>query len=173
MPALYELTADMATLEAALDTYAEEHEGDLSGAQAVLDALELTQQQIGAKAGNCVRLARSWEATAEAKRKEAALLLDGAKALEAKAESLKSYVVKCLGDASLKEVQDGGLTLKLQTAGGKQPLVLHYQDPSQYPAAYVDFIPTLAKDRIREALAAGQSVPGAELAPRKLVLRVK
>ena len=62
--------------------------------------------------------------------------------------------------------------LSLAKAGGKQKLEINCK-PEDLPDYFIDMVPQIDKDALREALADGEQIDGVQLLPREMTLRIK
>lgn len=105
---LYELTDELAAIDAAID----EANGELSPElEAALDAIK---GEIGAKVDGIAAIMRSADADAKVYREEARLFAEKAQAAERKKERLSGYVKRCLESANCTSVQGRRFTVRIQ-----------------------------------------------------------
>lgn len=84
-------------------------------------------------------------------------------------ERLKEYTIKCLELADVQTLESG--TFKVSLA--KKPASVQIEDESLVPAAFFDIKPTINKTRVKEAIQAGEAVPGCKLESNGFSLRIK
>lgn len=159
MTALYLLTAeyrDAATKLAELDL----------DAQTVADTLESLGGDLELKAQNVALMARSLDADADAMLAWAKQATERAKAVQARADSLRDYLARCLDAAGIQKIDGPGVRI-----GWRASTAVDVFQPELLPAEYMRQKPPPApepdKAAIGAALKAGQDVPGARLDQRR------
>jgi chromosome segregation ATPase len=159
---LYELTNDSLLV---VEQLLQEDQLDEDGLQAALDAIGEAVEQ---KLDGIARLIRNWEAETEALHDEIARLRDRQSAIDNRVRRLKDYALQCLQRANLHRVR-----LPIVTAYiGRSTRVEVDVPPEEVPEQYRRISVSVDKRALKEALDAGDSVPGARLAETEyLVLR--
>jgi len=155
---LYELTDNIATLSRGMETWAEEHEGDVTEfpGLALLEALDGEKEQkilgLGAWYKNL-------EAEAEAIRAEEVKLAARRKALTARSERVKSWMASFLDPG--QKLADGRCALSWRRS--EQVLVTCL--PDLLPIEYQRITVEARKTELKNALKSGKTVEGVELVP--------
>lgn len=126
---------------------------------AMMTALDELQGELTEKADNIVRYIRNLTAEAEALKAEEAALYKKRKAVENKAERLKAYLAAQMTLCGLKELKAGLFKLRFQPT---QPAI-SIVDESVVPEKFHRVKVEIDKLAIRDALKAGEEVPGIEV----------
>lgn len=126
---------------------------------AMMTALDEVQAELTEKADHIVRYIRNLTAEAEALKAEEAALYKKRKAVENKAERLKAYLAAQMTLCGLKELKAGLFKLKFQPTPPAISIIDEAAIPEQYRKVKIE-IDRLA---IRDALKAGEEVPGIEV----------
>lgn len=167
------LADDARALDDLLDQAAAANDGNLDVAEQ--EAIERWVGELdtaaAAKADAIGWLLREWEARAEARRAQAAKLVDAAKADENRAARLKEYVLECMRRMGRTDLVGVNVTLKVQRNGGKAPVQIMPGAEVPHEWCRVEYRPEM--ERIREALEAGRDLPFAALRERGVSLRVR
>ena len=156
MTALYVLAADYQASAAKL--------ADLDlDEQTIADTLESLSGALEVKASNVAMLARNLEATAESIKAAEGEMAKRRKAVEARAAGLRRYLLSAMQTAGIKKVESPYMVLGRRA----NPPAVEVFDAAQVPAQFMlqPEPPPAAPDKaaIKEALAAGQDVPGCRL----------
>jgi len=133
--------------------------------------LESLGMALELKAKNIVGFCADLESFSAAAKAEEGRIAARRKAAEARIDSLKAYVKRCMEMAERDELQAGTHVLKLQ----KNPPAVVVDDESAIPARFFEIIPAttrLDKKAVAAAIKAGEAVEGAHLASG-ISLRVK
>jgi len=156
MTALYEIAAeyrDAATKLAELDL----------DAQTVADTLEGLSGDLETKAQNVAFFVRNLEATAAAIKQAEADMAARRKAMENRADGLKRYIFESMTVAGIEKIECPHFRLAIKN----NPAAVDVFEPGLVPASFMRTPepppPALDKTAIKEALKAGQDVPGARL----------
>ena len=148
---LYELAQNYAQLL----EMAEEMESD-----ALVDTLQSLEDAIEEKVENIAKLIRNLEADAKIIKEEEQRLAERRRAIEAKVDKLKMYLLEQLETAGLQKVKRPTITVAIQA----NPPSVDVIDETAIP---IDFlIPQPAKvdkKSILERLKKGEAIPGAKL----------
>lgn len=156
----------------ALDDILAENGGDLSDPQieAVLSEWENDLEgDLETKLDSYAALITEWEARSEMRQVEAARLAKRAKTDAAAADALRRRLQFVFESRNLRPVETPRYRIALARNGGKRPLDIHGEVPS-------DFLQIKAepdKDKIRAALEAGQTLPFAILMDRGNRISIK
>ena len=126
---------------------------------AMMTALDEVQAELTEKADHIVRYIRNLSAEAEALKAEEAALYKKRKAAENKAERLKAYLAAQMTLCGLKELKAGLFRLRLQPTMPAISIVDESVVPEKFHRVKIE-IDRLA---IRDALKAGEEVPGIEV----------
>lgn len=156
MTALYEIAAeyrDAATKLAELDL----------DAQTIADTLEGLSGDLETKAQNVAFFVRNLEATAAAIKQAEADMAARRKAMENRADGLKRYIFESMTVAGIEKIECPHFRLAIKN----NPAAVDVFEPGLVPASFMRTPepppPALDKTAIKEALKAGQDVPGARL----------
>jgi len=126
---------------------------------AQMNALDELEGELTVKADNIVRYIRNLSAEADALKAEEAALYKKRKAAENKAERLKAYLAAQMTLCGLKELKAGLFKLRFQPTTPAISIIDEAAIPEQYRKVKIE-IDRLA---IRDALKAGEEVPGIEV----------
>ena len=156
MTALYEIAAeyrDAATKLAELDL----------DAQTIADTLEGLSGDLETKAQNVAFFVRNLEATAAAIKQAEADMAARRKAMENRADSLKRYIFESMTVAGIEKIECPHFRLAIKN----NPAAVEIFEPGLLPASFMRTPepppPAPDKTAIKEAMKAGQDVPGARL----------
>ena len=156
MTALYEIAAeyrDAATKLAELDL----------DAQTIADTLEGLSGDLETKAQNVAFFVRNLEATAAAIKQAEADMSARRKAMENRADSLRRYIFESMTVAGIEKIECPHFRLAIKN----NPAAVDVFEPGLVPASFMrtpePTPPAPDKTAIKEALKAGQDVPGARL----------
>ncbi len=156
MTALYEIAAEY---RAAAEKLAEL---DLD-AQTITDTLEGLSGDVETKAQNVAFFVRNLEATAAAIKQAEADMAARRKAMENRADGLKRYIFESMTVAGIEKIECPHFRLAIKN----NPAAVDVFEPGLVPASFMRTPepppPALDKTAIKEALKAGQDVPGARL----------
>lgn len=137
---------------------------------------EEQEENRNGKADNIAALVKEWIARAEFRKQEAERLRSRALIDENNAKRLKGYLMFLLQTWGLRKMETPRFSLGIAGNGGKQPLDIapeYVAEPGRLPVEYQVSKIEINKDAIRDALAAGQNVPGCKLLDRGESLRIK
>lgn len=156
MTALYEIAAeyrDAATKLAELDL----------DAQTIADTLEGLSGDLETKAQNVAFFVRNLEATAAAIKQAEADMAARRKAMENRADGLKRYIFESMTVAGIEKIECPHFRLAIKN----NPAAVDVFEPGLVPSSFMRTPepppPAPDKTAIKEALKAGQDVPGARL----------
>lgn len=156
MTALYEIAAeyrDAATKLAELDL----------DAQTIADTLEGLSGDLETKAQNVAFFVRNLEATAAAIKQAEADMAARRKAMENRADCLNRYIFESMTVAGIEKIECPHFRLAIKN----NPAAVDVFEPGLVPASFMRTPepppPAPDKTAIKEALKAGQDVPGARL----------
>lgn len=156
MTALYQLSAEY---RAIADRLADM---DLDP-QTCADTLESVSGDLEVKATNIGMLVRNLEATAAAIKEAEAGMAARRKAIEARADRVREYILHCMLGAGVKKLATPYLALSVRD----NPPAVDVFDAAQVPAAFMRTPepppPAVDKAAVKEALKRGDDVPGAKL----------
>jgi dsDNA-specific endonuclease/ATPase MutS2 len=126
---------------------------------AMMSALDEVHAELTEKADHIVRYIRNLNAEAEALKAEEAALYKKRRAVENKAERLKAYLAAQMTLCGLKELKAGLFKLRFQ------PTIpaISITDESAIPEKFQKLKIEIDKIAIRDALKAGEEVPGIEV----------
>ena len=149
---LYELTENFL----AVQTSIEEGNTDL------IDTLEAIEGAIEVKANGIVAVVRNITSQIEAIKAEEKRLADMRKARENHLKRLKEYVLDNMQQTGKQQIKTELGAMRIQA----NPLALKILKAEDIPAEYMTVVPEhyeIDSERVKEALKAGKTVPGAEL----------
>jgi len=126
---------------------------------AMMNALDELQGELTEKADNIVKYIRNLSAEADALKAEEAALFKKRKAAENKAERLKAYISAQMTLCGLRELRAGLFKLRFQ----QTPPAISIIDESAVPEKFHRVKVEIDKLAIRDALKAGEEVPGIEV----------
>ena len=156
MTALYNIAAEY---RAAAEKLAEL---DLD-AQTIADTLEGLSGDLETKAQNVAFFVRNLEATAAAIKQAEADMSARRKAMENRADSLRRYIFESMTVAGISQIECPHFRLAIKN----NPAAVEIFEPGLLPASFMRTPepppPAPDKTAIKEALKAGQDVPGARL----------
>ena len=156
MTALYNIAAEY---RAAAEKLAEL---DLD-AETIVDTLEGLSGDLETKAQNVAFFARNLESTAAAIKQAEADMAARRKAMENRADGLKRYVFESMKLAGIEKIECPHFRLSIKN----NPAAVEIFEPGLVPASFMRTPepppPAPDKTAIKEALKAGQDVPGARL----------
>lgn len=156
MTALYLIAAEYRNDAAALSDL------DLDE-QTVADTLEGMAGALEAKAENVALFARNLEVTAAAMRDAEVAMAARRKAVEARVSRLRAYMLACMQTAGVHKIS----TAQMQIAVRDNPPAVEVFDAAQVPAQFMRTPepppPSPDKTAIKDAIKAGEEVPGARL----------
>jgi len=156
MNTLYEIAAEYRT---ATDKLADL---DLD-AQTIADTLEGLSGDLETKAQNVAFFVRNLEATAAAIKQAEADMAARRKAMENRADGLKRYIFESMTVAGIEKIECPHFRLAIKN----NPAAVEIFEPGLVPASFMRTPepppPAPDKTAIKEALKAGQDVPGARL----------
>jgi vacuolar-type H+-ATPase subunit H len=109
------------------------------------------------------------EAEAEAIRGEEKRLGERRKGFEKIADSIRSSIHQQMLDWGVKKVEGKLFTFAVQA----NPASVEITDESLIPGDYIDYKPQVDRNKLKDALKAGQEVPGARLVTDRTSLRIK
>jgi len=154
--ALYQITAEHQALARQLA------EMDIDD-QTIADTLEGNLAPFEDKARAVAAVIGNLAAEAEVYAAHAKRMQDKAKAIAARSESLKAYLLNNMQAVSVSEIKGDGFSIKLQN----NPESVEVFQPELIPALFmrVPPVPEAQPDKtsIKEALKAGADIPGARL----------
>lgn len=128
----------------------------------IMNALTVIEGQIEIKAVNIANLVKSIEAEAEIIKAEEKRLAQRRKARENAVVSIKQYLKLAMEQIGMDKIKTPTRTISIQN----NPPSLNITDPDLIPGRYLTLVPEHYEPRnddIKEALKAGEEVPGAEL----------
>ena len=160
MTALYELTAEYRrAAEALADLDADE--------QTVADTLDGLRFPLEEKARNVALVVGNIEALAEATSDAASKLADRAKRIQARADSLRAYLLHNMLSAGITKIEPTKDLPYFRIALRNNPASVIIHDPALVPVEYMDDPkpppPKPDKKLIAQAIKDGHTVPGCEL----------
>jgi|APGre2960657404_1045060.scaffolds.fasta_scaffold14144_6 hypothetical protein len=167
MSSLFELSSNVAALEAAL-----ENETNPESLQVLVDELVANKDGLVQKIENYAGFIGELQAVAEARAAEAKRVGELAKQSYNKVTRLKDALREALLRVGTKKVSTARYDIRVQKAGGKLPLVIDEARVTEEWRTVKTVVET-DKDRIRSALEAGEILDFAELKERGDVLIIK
>ena len=167
MSNIFELTDDYRQLLAMM----EDPEID---EQAIADTMEGIEMEIEQKADNYAWLIRSLEGSREIVHKEVARLQALDKRYENFIGRLKENLMFCMRSTGKEKFKTKLNSFGIRKAGGKQPLVIDFENPADIPEDYRKVVKYGAdNDKIREALDKGIELKWARYAERTEYLSIR
>lgn len=157
MPALYEIRRDyLQALEVLTDP-----DSDIP-LEAVTDTLEGIEGMLEEKATNVAKFMRNLESAASAIKEAEQQMAQRRKAIESRAQGLKDYLKHNMEASGITRIESPWFVLAVQ----KNPASVELADEDALPDEFKQEVVTVKADKtaIKEALKAGQEVPGARLA---------
>lgn len=156
MPHLYEIARNKAELERLMEY------GDLDP-QAIIDTLEAVEGELNEKAVNVAKVARNIDAAAAAVRQAGKDMLDRAARMEKRAESIRQYLLMNMLFSGITKIECPQFVIAVK----HNPPAVVIDDEKFIPAEYLTQpeppAPRPDKMKIRDALKAGEDVPGCRL----------
>lgn len=153
---LYELARDKVELERLMEY------GDLDP-QTIIDTLEGVEGALEEKAINVAKVTRNLDAVAVAVRDAGKAMLDRAARLEKRAESIRQYLLMNMEFAGITKIECPQFVIAVK----RNPPAVVIDDEKFIPAEYLTQpdppAPRPDKAKIRDAIKAGEDVPGARL----------
>ena len=150
---MYQLAEEYAGLEAQAIAAVDDHE-----AKALADTIEAIKGEIGQKTDAIAALIRGMDAESRALRDEEVRMAERRKAIEAGVERLKDYVLGCFRRAGLQKLKGPRFTVWLQESESVSVF-----NEELLPEDFVRVKREPDKGSIKDAIKAGQDVPGAAL----------
>lgn len=135
-------------------------------AQTIADTLEGLSGELETKAQGVAYMVRNLEVTAAAIKEFEVAQAARRKAIENRADSLRTYLARCMEATGIKKIEGPGVKLSFRKSSavvidGADLIPAEYMRTPEPPPAAPD------KAAIKAALAAGQQVPGAHIEQRK------
>lgn len=131
--------------------------------QTIADTLESLGGELEAKAANVAMFARNLESTAAAIKEAEGQMAARRKAIEARADGMRRYLLACMRSAGVHKVETPLLRL---TVRDNPPAVVVF-DAAQVPDEFMrqpePSPPAPDKTAIKEAIKGGRDVPGTRL----------
>lgn len=129
--------------------------------EAVNDTLEALEGELEDKAVNVAKFLRNMEATAKAIKEAEAEMARRRKTLENRVNWLKGYLKGSMEACGISKIECPYFKLSIQ----KNPPAVNILDEAAIPEQYKEQVVTwkIHKTAIKDALKAGDTVPGAEL----------
>ena len=131
--------------------------------QTVSDTLDGLTGDLEVKAANVAMFARNLEATAAAIHSAEKAMAARRKAIEARADRLRAYILLCMKATGMKVIECPYFRIAVRD----NPSAVDVFDLDQVPAAFMAASPppppTPDKTAIKAAIKAGQTVPGCRL----------
>ena len=156
MPHLYEIVQHRAQFEALASS------GELDP-QTVTDTLESLDGELEAKAVTIAQFTRNLDATADAVAEAGKAMLARAERLRKRAESIRQYMLFQLEFAGVSKIECPWFVIRVR----KNPPAVVIDDEKAIPPRFIvqpePPAPRPDKAAIRDALKAGEAVPGARL----------
>lgn len=156
MAHLYEIARNKAELERLMEY------GDLDP-QAIIDTLEAVEGELNEKAVNVAKVARNIDAAAAAVRQAGKDMLDRAARMEKRAESIRQYLLMNMLFSGITKIECPQFVIAVK----HNPPAVVIDDEKFIPAEYLTQpeppAPRPDKMKIRDALKAGEDVPGCRL----------
>lgn len=132
-------------------------------AQTVADTLEGQSGDLQTKAQNTVFVLRNLESTAEAIKQAEVEMAQRRRAIEARAERLKTYVFECMQMAEIEKIECPHFRISIRNNPGSVDVFEPGLVPSEYMKTPEPPPPTPDKTAIKNAIKNGEEVPGARI----------
>lgn len=161
---LWEMTAEYRKL---MELAEEDSLADPETDKMFQDTLEGMQGEISEKVDGCIGVMKTLEHEAEAIRQEEVRMAIRRRHLENRAARVKDYVIDCMTKTNTKTCESSLFRVTCSLG----PTSVNVLDESKIPGGYFRVKRELSKSDVKDALAAGTMVPGAELI-RKPQLRI-
>ena len=145
---LYELTADLLTLQEMLET-------PLDDEQVLLDTLEAVQGEYEMKLESYCKVVKNLEADMEALKNEAKRLTDKRKVLENNVERLKKVMFDSMKVTGTEKVKGQLFSVAIQRNGGKLPVIVDV-DVAELPDECVKVVESPDLEAIAKLIDAGK-----------------
>ena len=145
---LYELTADVMTLQEMLENEVEEE-------QMLLDTLEGVQYEYEYKLEQYAKVIRNLEADANAYKLEANRLNERRRVIENNIDRLKNHMFESMKATGINKVKGTLLNVSIQKNGGKLPVIVDC-DVKDLPESVVKVVESPDLEAIRKLLDAGE-----------------
>lgn len=145
---LYELTADVMTLQEMLENEVEDE-------QMLLDTLEGVQYEYEYKLEQYAKVIRNLEADANAYKLEANRLNERRRVIENNIDRLKSHMFESMKATGINKVKGTLLNVSIQKNGGKLPVIVDC-DVKDLPESVVKVVESPDLEAIRKLLDAGE-----------------
>ncbi len=135
--------------------------------------LEGLRTEAGLKADGYAKAIRQVDARAEMRREEARRIADMAAADERRADSIRRFLVQCMGRAGMTKLEGAVFTIAVQQNGGKQPVEVI--EGVELPDRFVKVTKSADREALRAALLAGDTEASqyAALGQRGVSLRIR
>ena len=150
MSRLYELTADLMTLQEMLEEAVDDE-------QVLLDTLEGVQGEYEVKLEAYCKVIKNLEADMDALKAEAKRLTDKRKTLENNVNRLKKAMFDSMKATNTDKVKGALFTVAIQRNGGKLPVIVDV-DVSELPDELVKVVASPDLDAIGKLLETGESM---------------
>lgn len=145
---LYELTADVMTLQEMLENEVEDE-------QMLLDTLEGVQYEYEYKLEQYAKVIRNLEADANAYKLEANRLNERRRVIENNIDRLKNHMFESMKATGINKVKGTLLNVSIQKNGGKLPVIVDC-DVKDLPESVVKVVESPDLEAIRKLLDAGE-----------------
>ena len=167
---LYAITTELSALLAAAEQHGDESE---EFAAALAEHAALMREALADKADSYAALVRSCEVRAEARQQEAKRMQALADSDQRLADRLRAALLQAMQETETPKIETARFRLAIRANGGKLPVVIDSEAdlPADYRVPKVTL--TIDRDSLREALEAGEAVPGARLGVRGTRLDIK
>lgn len=132
-------------------------------AQTVADTLEGQSGDLQTKAQNTVFVLRNLESTAEAIKQAEAEMAQRRRAIEARADRLKTYVLECMQVAGVEKIECPHFRISIKNNPGSVDVFEPGLIPSEFMKNPEPPPPTPDKTAIKNAIKNGAEVPGARV----------
>lgn len=134
--------------------------------QTIADTLESLSGDLEVKAQNVAMMARLFDADAAAVKQWAKDAAERAKAIEARAERLRTYLASNLEACGIEKVEGPGVSISFRKSAA---VVIDGEDliPAEYMRQKPAPAPEPDKKAIADAIKAGIEVPGAHIEQRR------
>lgn len=164
---ILEISTDVAKLD---DLLARVDDADTPEVKAMIDELLALQDEREVKVDNYAALIRNLQAIADARKAEAKRIMELARIGENKVKALKERLQIAFETMGITKIETPRFTVRVSKNGGKQPLEV---DEADVPPSFMEAVYKTNKQKIRDALEAGEALPFARLGERGSRIDIK
>lgn len=172
MGSMFELTNDYKRLLMMLEDA--EDADDETMQEVIKDTLELLDGDIEAKADQIAYIIRELDGDEEILKKEEQRIKAKHESIVKNRQRLKDYLMEAMRLTGKEKFKTALNSFGIRKAGGKQPLIIDFENPADIPEDYRKVVKYGANsDKIREALDKGEELSWARYAERTEYLSIR